>query len=420
MATVKIIRRKKPNKDGSYSLAIQITKDRRTSISHLGVHVREEDWDDLKQRVKKAHPNSARFNNFLVQKLAEANDKVLEVETSKKEASARALKETIKPTAGATFFPQAQSFLDALKAAGKYNQYTSDKPRIGHFKEFLKGGDIAFSDLTPGLLDRFVVYLKSVHKPKRGKAARISERTIANHLVTLRSVFAHARKNGVVTKAQSPFADGNIQIKFPDSVKVGLTPEEIQALEDADLPDPVHNHARNLWLISFYFAGMRVSDVLRMKWSDIQDNRLHYSMGKNNKVGSLKIPDKAAKIIAQYEQFRENKDDFIFQDLKGCNLEDKFITQRTIAFKTSAIDKVLRLHVAPAAKIDKKLTMHIARHSFAQNAKDIDVRTLQMLFRHSKLETTEGYMGQFIHKDADDALDAVLSFKPGTKSNKPP
>lgn len=111
---------------------------------------------------------------------------------------------------------------------------------------------------------------------------------------------------------------------------------------------------------------MRVSDVFRMKWTDIQNGRLHYAMGKYNKVGSLKVPDKAARIISQYEQFKENKEDLIFPDLKGCELSDKFITQRTIAFKTSAIDKMLRLHVAPAAKIEKKLTMHIARHSFAR------------------------------------------------------
>jgi integrase/recombinase XerD len=410
MASVKIIRRKKPNKDGTYSLAIQIIKDRRKSISHLGVHVNEEDWNDIKQRVKKSHPNSARLNNFLVHKLAEANDKVLEVETHKKIASARALKETIKPSSGATFFSQAQSFLDALKASGKYNQYTADKPRISHFREFLKGGDIAFTDITVGLLERFVVYLKSIHKPKRGKAKRIGDRTIANHLVVIRSVFAFARKNHVVTKAQSPFGEDGIKIKFPDTTKVGLSEEDVEALENVVLPDPDHDHARNLWLFSFYFAGIRVSDVFRLKWSDFQNGRLHYSMGKNNKGGSLKIPDKAGVILQKYEQFRQNKDDLVFPELKGVNLEDEFVTKRTIAFKTSAVDKVLRLHVAPAAGIEKKLTMHIARHTFGSLAGDaIPIQMLQKLYRHSNVSTTIGYQQNFIHQEADDALDAVIN-----------
>src|SRR5436305_28698 len=115
---------------------------------------------------------------------------------------------------------------------------------------------------------------------------------------------------------------------------------------------------------------MRISDVLRLQWSDFQNDRLHYGMGKNKKDGSLKVSEKAIKIIDQYKKFKENRDDFVFPELKGANLDDAFITQRTIAFKTSAIDKCLKNNVAPAAKIEKKLTMHIARHSFAQVASD--------------------------------------------------
>lgn len=411
MSKIKIVLRKKQAKDGSFPLFLRITKDRKSSYIYLGHNLNESDWDKDGQRVKKSHPNSVRLNNYLLKKLSEANDSALEIETKKQHVSAKAVRNKIKPNAGATFFPQAEDFLNKLKACGKYNQYTSDKPRILHFKEFLRGEDVAFSDITVGLLERFVVYLKSVHKPKRGKA-KIGERTIANHLVTIRSVFAYARKNGVVSKGQSPFGQDGMQIKFPDSVKIGLTPEEIKSLEEVELNDPAHHHARNLWLISFYFAGMRVSDVLRLRWSDFQNNRLHYTMGKNKKSVSLKVPDKAARIIGEYELFKQNKDDLIFPELKGCDFNDEFKTQRTIGFKASATDKLLRLHVAPKAGIETKLTMHIARHSFGQIATKIDTRTLQMLFRHSKLETTEGYMGHFIHKNADDALDTVLAFEP--------
>lgn len=99
---------------------------------------------------------------------------------------------------------------------------------------------------------------------------------------------------------------------------------------------------------------MRISDVLRLRWSDLQDNRLHYAMGKNNKAGSLKIPDKAFNIIKRYEHLKRNKDDLIFPELKECDFSDKFKTQRAIAFKTSAIDKCLRQDVAAKADIEKK------------------------------------------------------------------
>ena len=185
--------------------------------------------------------------------------------------------------------------------------------------------------------------------------------------------------------------------------------DEVNRMEAAKLGKDA-NGARNVWLISFYFAGMRVSDVLRLKWSDFNDGRLIYRMGKNEKTGSLKIPDKAAAILEQYEQFKENKDDLIFPYLKNIDLNNKFETQRVISSRNKTIDEFLKNDVAKEAKIDKKLTMHIARHTFAQIAGDkIPIQMLQKLYRHSSIITTMGYQSNFINKDTDDALDTVLN-----------
>ncbi len=422
MATIKVLLRKKKDsegnviltKDNKLPIVLRVTKDRKTAFIYLGYSVSEKDWDEATSRVKKSHPNSKRLNNFIVKKLAEASDSALELETLKKDVSIKAVRNKIKPSAGSTFTPQSERYFEALKSAGKYNQYTSDKPRINRFVEFV-GGDIAFQDITPALLDRFKAHIKS--KPSKlkrnGKKVLMSERTAVNHLVAIRSVFSHAIKDNVCDPKYYPFGKGKTKIKFPDSIKIGLTPEEVKALEDVELTDPEHNHARNLWLFSFYFAGMRVSDVFRTRWSDIQNDRLHYSMGKNNKGGSLKLSEKAIAILDQYKEFKENADDLIFPELKGCDFDDKFKTQKTIAFKTSAIDKCLRTQVAPKAKIDKKLTMHIARHTFGNISGDkIPIQMLQKLYRHSSITTTIGYQSNFIYKDADDALDSVLAFEP--------
>lgn len=406
MAVVKLVLRKKPNKDGLLPLTLRITKDRKSSFIYLGYHISVEDWDQFQQRVKKSHPNAARLNNFILKKLSEANDHSLELETQKTYVSPGAVKQKIKPSAGSTFFAQADLYLQRLKEAGKYNQYTADKPRVKHFKEFIKN-DLAFQDMTIAMLERFKAYLQTKHNH--------SERSAVNHIVMVRSVFSHAIKDGVVDAKHYLFGKGKMKIKFPDSSKVGLNAEEIKSLETVALTEPA-NHARNLWLFSYYFAGMRVSDVLRLRWSDFQNDRLHYAMGKNDKSGSLKIPEKAIKIIDHYKAFQQNKADLVFPELKGVDFDNKFITQRTIAFKTSAIDKCLKTQVAPAAKIDKKLTMHLARHSFAQVASDkIPVQILQKLYRHSSILTTMGYQSNFTTQQTDDALDKVLNMKDDKK-----
>ncbi len=273
MASIKVILRKEEKADGTFPLAIRITKDRKSSYIYLEYSVKVSDWDKATQRVKKSHPNSARLNNFLLKKLSEANEKALELETNKSAVSVKAVRNTIKPSAGATFSPQAEIYLAKLKSEGKYNQYTPNKSRVKHFQDFIHG-DIAFQDITPALLERFKLYLISHDNH--------SERSAVNHLVLVRSVFSEAIKNNIIDPKLYPFGKGKVKIKFPDSNKIGLTIEEVKRIEDVKLDEQPHNHARNLWLFSFYFAGMRVSDVFRMRWSDIQDNRLHYSMGKNN------------------------------------------------------------------------------------------------------------------------------------------
>lgn len=402
MASVKIVLRKKLNKDNTYPLALRITKDRKTSFIHLGYNLKENEWNAEEQRVKKNHPNSTRLNNFLLKKLAEATDTSLELETHKDEVSSHAVKQRIKPTGGTSFSSQAKLYLEQLQKSGKYNQYTADKPRVKHFEEYLQGRDIVFSDITVALLEGFKVYLKST--------LTVGERTVINHLVVIRSIFSQAIKANIVDRKYYPFGPGKIRIKFPESVKVGLDSAEVKNLELVELPHQDHNHARNLFLFSFYLAGMRVSDVVRLRWSDVQGERLQYVMGKNHKKLSLKLPEKALAIINQYTADARDSNDYIFPELKRLD-EDAtpFIIQRTIAFAASRIDKLLRLHVAPKAKIEKKLTMHIARHTFGNISGDkIPIQMLQKLYRHSSVTTTIGYQANFIHKDADEALHAVI------------
>jgi len=67
--------------------------------------------------------------------------------------------------------------------------------------------------------------------------------------------------------------------------------------------------------------------------------------------------------------------------------------------------------VAKQVSIDKKLSIHIARHSFGNISGDkIPIQMLQKLYRYSSILTTVAYQASFMRKDADDALDKVINF----------
>src|SRR6185312_9441726 len=386
MSALKIVLRKKADEnkeipeDKPFPIAIRITKDRISSYTYIGHSATIKQWDAVNQRVKKSHPNSARLNNLISTKYAEANNKLIDLETLKKDVSSRAIKTSITSAKHATFFSQADIYLDNLKKHGKYNRRSADKPRVERFREFLDGSDITFSEINPSLLKRFKAYLKGT----RG----VSDRTIVNHLVVIRTIFNQAISSSIVDRKYYPFGKGKIVIKFPDSLKMGLVAEEVKAIEDLELPaESLINHARNIWLFSFYFAGMRVSDVLRLKWSDFQDDRMYYSMGKNDKGGSLKVPEKVLKILAQYKRDTPIHN-LVFPDLETVNeFNNLYAVQQRINQKVKKINEGLQ-DIAKLIETDKKLTMHIARHTFGNiSGEKIPIQMLQKLYRHSSITT---------------------------------
>jgi integrase len=405
MATINITLRKNKKIDGSYPLAVRITKDRKSTYILLGHSVLEKDWDAKEQKVKRSHPNSARLNNLLLQKKAEANDQLLEMETKTVEVISsksihNKIKKEIKPGGAASFFDQAQIFTDNLKKNGKFNRYTTDIGRIKIFREFLKGNDISFPEITVNLMNQFRAWLKSTRD--------ISERTIINYLLLIRTIYNQAAHSGLTDKKNYPFGKGKVVIKFPDSKKVGLTEDEVRMIENLSL-EGYPKHARDLWLVSFYFAGMRLSDLMRMTWTDLKAGRIYYGMTKNTKVDSLKIPEKAWAIIQNYKE-ASAKFDLVFPEIKVLDKWEEYEVQRIISQAGKNLDKHLK-RILKSAGIDKNISMHITRHSFAQIAGDkIPVQLLQKLYRHSKIETTIGYQSHFSNKHTDDALDKVLSF----------
>jgi integrase len=401
MASVKAVLRMNQKADGTYPLVIRITKDRKTSFIALGHHLQESEWDEKNQRVKKSYPNSARLNNMIAKKLAETNEKLIELETNNTDTSSRTISNAFKAAKEGTFFKQAALYLKKLENDGKFNQGSADAPRIERFREFLKDEDINFSEITVPLLKNFQSHLKGTRT--------ITERTIVNHLVVIRTIYNQGVQLNLVDRKHYPFGKGKIKIKFPESQKIGLNADDIKAIESAEVKQLAH-HARNLWLFSFYLAGMRISDVLRLKWSDFQNDRLYYAMGKNQKTGSLKVPEKALAILEQYRR-PDPKHDLVFPDLESVpDLTKPLVVQRRIKTRIKQNNAQLQ-EVIKEAKINKKVTMHISRHSFGNiSGSKIPIQMLQKFYRHSSITTTIGYQANFIHENEDAALDAIVGF----------
>lgn len=401
MSSIKTVLRKKKNADGLYPIAIRITQNRKSSYLQIGQYIDLKHWDEVNHQVKKSHPNAKRLNNLILKKRVEANDKLLELEASEKRVSSKAIKLHIRKEYKSTsFFKLADNYINNLERSGKQNRISAEKPRIKHFKEFLKWQDIDFRDITEMILRSFQAWLREHRK--------VSERTVVNHLIVIRTIYNLAIRENLVEQKHYPFGKGKIVIKFPESVKIGLDIDEIRTLEELQPESTAQKHALNVWLFTFYFAGMRVSDALRLKWDDFQNGRLFYKMGKNNKAGSLKVPEKALKILEQYEHLRE-EDQPVFPELNKVDFSDNIRVQKCINNAVKKFNQHLK-KIAKIAGINKPLTMHISRHSFGNiSGENISLQMLQKLYRHTAITTTINYQANFMHKDADEALESVIN-----------
>jgi len=184
-------------------------------------------------------------------------------------------------------------------------------------------------------LKKLKIYLRTT--------AGLSERSVMNVFVMIRLLYNKAINRKIVDRKFYPFGKDKLKIKYPQTIKIGLDETEIRKIEELDL-DPRTSvwHTRNVFLFSFYLAGIRISDVLRMRWSDIVAERLYYKMSKNDKADSLKLPAPVITILSYYREDKRTKSDYIFPELKNIPLKDSFCRSRPIkrpfygtAFSTS-------------------------------------------------------------------------------------
>lgn len=443
MASIKIVLRKNMmRKDKTVPLAIRISENYKTNYQWLGHYILEKDWDKDLGKVKRTHPNSKKLNNYLMKQLTKAHDIYFD---SKDIITPKQVKQKLQGPGGSkSFFALASERIKNKYDRGTFSVAKSELSILYNLEEFLnhkpslskntaikniikrrkervskarksefcfmdginyfkKNNKLKFREINEAFLDKFKTFCAVYLSQKT--------RTITNQLIFIRTIFNVAIKEGIVDPKFYPFGGEKEKIRIGSGNKIGLTKEEVEKIEALSIEKDSHMwHAKNVWLISFYFAGIRISDVVKLKWSDFKNGRLYYVMNKNEKPISLKVPKKAEEILSVYRTTKRENKGFVFPFLKLANTKDP----EDIFVKTRNATKLFNKHlkkIARLSNIDKNLSNHIARHSFGNIAGDrIHPLMLQKLYRHSDLKTTLNYQANFIHKDADEALDEVINF----------
>lgn len=236
----------------------------------------------------------------------------------------------------------------------------------------------------------------------------MSDKTTPN-LKTLRSIFYTAIKEDVVPQGNNPFF--KFKLKKGPTTKERLTFDEVQRIENLQLNEgDMICHVRDFFIFSFYCAGIRVGDGMQLKWLNIKDGTLTYKMDKTGVDRIVPLISKAKEILERYKKQGSELEHFIFPFLDNDeDLPNKKQLYSRISGRTTKINSYLK-KIAERASIDKKLTSHVARHSFAEIArqKGVSLYDISKALGHSSLAITEKYLSGFDENSLRNAMGKIF------------
>ena len=212
----------------------------------------------------------------------------------------------------------------------------------------------------------------------------------------------------VVVKKFFEFAEIDVkdEIKAPKRTKSlpkSLNEQEVYNLIHAmdDKYDPEKNNPQNisrlrnkLILTLLYSTGLRVSELIKLEIKSIDyDERTIRVRGKGEKDRIVIFDDETLELIDEYLEKRGVDNKYLFVNQRNNKLTSRYV-------------QYMIKEYAKAANIERRVTPHILRHSFATHLlkNGVDIRAIQQLLGHSNLSTTQIYTSVDMHtlKDAYD------------------
>lgn len=210
-------------------------------------------------------------------------------------------------------------------------------------------------------------------------------------------VFEDYRKTSPVDLIDTPKLSRNL----PDTLSISEIERIIAAV---DLTSK-HGERNRAILETLYGCGLRVSELINLRISDLylEEGFVKVS-GKGNKERLVPIGTTTAKYILIYkDQIR------VHREIKESSKDILFLNQRGSMLTRAMIFTIVK-QTANAAGIEKNISPHTFRHSFASHLLEngADLRAIQQMLGHESITTTEIYT----HIDREHLTRVINTFHP--------
>ncbi|MCI6349359.1 MAG: tyrosine recombinase [Tenericutes bacterium] len=239
------------------------------------------------------------------------------------------------------------------------------------FYEWNNNSDITY--MSKKQILEYISYLRSY----------LNEKSINRHISSLKGFYLYLVDNNIIR--ESPLEE-IYSLKTKKTLPKYLSVEEVDRLLNINLKTPF-DYRNKAMLEVMYATGLRVSELVGLCFSNIDfENSLIRVNGKGKKDRIVPLGEIAQYYLKIYindyrsKLLNKNNYDFIFLNNHG-----KPISRQGFNFILNNIRKEV--------KIDKDITPHTLRHSFATHLleRGADIRSIQEMLGHENISTTNIY-----------------------------
>ena len=401
MASITITLRNKPNKQEEYPVILRIVKDRKSKLISLGMCCKKQDWDTNKNQFKKSYSNASQRNRVLL-KLQEKALKIIdEFSLDDFDFTLNQFEERFRGKSKNTMSVSEfwKEKIEDLNKEGRTGNARAYKDVYNSFFKFHKNKNLLFREVTPNLLCKYEVYLRSRNNTDGGIGVKMRE---------LRALFNDAIKKGVVQEKYYPFKVYKVSKFKSNGLKKSLTRNEMRLMESVNVEEHFHLlDTKNYMIFSYYMGGMNFADIMKLKWENVKGDRIQYIRSKTKGKFSVKMLPPILKIINHYKS-QNRLTGYVFPILLKSNMTPMQIENRK--HKTlRKYNKQLK-EIANIQGVDQNVTSYVIRHTYATNLKHAGISTdlIGESMGHHDVSVTKAYLKEFDDNVIDDAMEKLL------------
>ena len=255
------------------------------------------------------------------------------------------------------------------------NTLQSYKRDLKQFEKYLETSEEDYKDLTD---EGIKTYIK--HMQNEGKKAS----TISRGLASIRSFYQYEAKNKKVEKDPT---EGIQSPKIEKRVPSVLTSKEVALLLEQPKNVDLKGTRDKAMLEFAYATGMRVTEIISLNVEDINLETGYATCRNGKKERTVPIGEMSLKALkdyminARHTMIKDENEQALFVNVNGQRLTRQ------------GFWKIIKYY-KEQAHIDKDITPHVLRHSFATHLlqNGADLKSIQTMLGHSDILSTQIYM----------------------------